>query len=359
MADKQYGGWYWQPEQNKALRWWGTDSQGKDIYTEGEEPGKQQSVTSLSSGLTGIGNNTVFGFDLGTLNSRFQDTYNKVGTLENDLQGYQSRKYEEEYDKSGLGKIKDEISVLDSNIVGEKNIRDESVSKVRKNPGYSAATITGETGEIERLANAKINNLIEERNTKAQSYNTGLGEITQKVATETKDKEAELNNLRYDLQFLGGLLDSYNKIRATELQSQKEAEKWEKEFELQLYNAQTSRISATKSAGSGAKNYSKEAVKDAFGNVVGYFDPGTGQTTYYQTPESQQSQKTTVKEGDLRTEIRSAWKEGYQPDQLKKNLATVSTDKGKTAAQIVDEEWQLKTQPGVMGFLRRLFTPGV
>lgn len=359
MADKQYGGWYWQPAQNKALRWWGTDGSGKDIYTEGEEPGKQQSITNLSGGLSGIGNDSVFGFDLGTLNTRFQDTYNKVGSLQNNLQGYQTKRYEEEYDKTGLGKIKDEISLLDSSIAGEKNTRDESVNKVRKNPGYSAATITGETGEIQRLANAKINNLIEERNAKAGTYNATLGEITQKVATETRDKESELNNQRYNLQFLGGLLDNYSKVRTAELASQKESERWEKEFELQLYNAQTSRINAAKSSGGGSKTYSKEAVKDAFGNVVGYFDPGTGQTQYYQTPESQKSQNTSVKEGDLRTEIRSAWKEGYQPDQLKKNLASISTDKGKSAAAIVDEEWQLKTQPGVMGFLRRLFTPGV
>lgn len=358
MATKQYGGWYWQPAQNKALRWWGTDASGKDIYTAGDEPSKQQSVANLSSGLSGMGSDSIFGFDLGTLNTRFQDTYSKVGSLEGELQGYQSRRYDEEYGKAGLGKIKDEISALDTNISSEKNVRDESVSKVRKNPGYSAATITGETGEIQRLANSKINNLIEERNSKAGSYNATLGEITQKVAMETKDKEFGLNNLRYDLQFLGGLLDSYNKIRASELESQKQSERWEKEFELQLYNAQTSRINATTSGG-GAKTYSKEAVKDAFGNVVGYFDPGSGKTQYYQTQQSQQSKATTVKEGDLRTEIRSAWKEGYQPDQLKKNLASVTTDKGKSAAAIVDEEWQLKNQPGVMGFLRRLFTPGV
>lgn len=129
MAAKQYGGWYWQPEQNRALRWWGTDTQGKDIYTEGEEPGKQQSATSLSSGLTGIGNDSVFGFDLGTLNTRFQNTYDKVGSLENNLQGYQSRRYEEEYDKAGLGKIKEEISLLDSSIASEKNTRDRQLAR--------------------------------------------------------------------------------------------------------------------------------------------------------------------------------------------------------------------------------------
>ena len=106
MADKQYGGWYWQPNQNKALRWWGTDAQGKDIYSEGDEPSKQQSVSNLSSGLSGMGGNNIFGFDLGTLNTRFQDTYSKVGSLEGELQGYQSRRYDEEYGKAGLGKMK-------------------------------------------------------------------------------------------------------------------------------------------------------------------------------------------------------------------------------------------------------------
>ena len=48
---KQYGGWYWQPDQNRALRWWGTDDSGQDIYTEGEEPtgGTTASVSGSSS----------------------------------------------------------------------------------------------------------------------------------------------------------------------------------------------------------------------------------------------------------------------------------------------------------------------
>src|SRR3989344_4429998 len=204
--DKQYGGWYWQPDQNKALRWWGQDSSGKDIYTAGDEPAKQQSVSSLSAGLSNRGGGSnLFGFDLPTLQTNFQDTYGKLQGAESNLQGYQTRRYEEEYGKAGLETIKGEIDTLDTKISSEKQVRDESVSKVRKNPGYSAATITGETGEVQRLAGSKINNLIEERNAKAEDYNARLGEITRKVTSETQGKEAKLNNLRYDLQFLGGL----------------------------------------------------------------------------------------------------------------------------------------------------------
>lgn len=354
MATKQLGGWYWQPEQNKALRWWGTDSAGKDIYTAGDEPSKPQTVSNLSTGLSTVGSGNVLGFDLNTLNSKFQDTYGQIQGLSTDLEDYSTRRYDEEYSKAGLGKTKDEIAALDTSIASEKNVRDESMSKVRKNPGYSAATITGETGEVQKQADSKIGNLIEERNAKAQTYNATLGEITQRVATETQGKQSKLNNLRSDLQLISGLVDSYNKTRSTELSSQTDETHWEKEFELKLYGAQTDRMKT----GDGSGTYAKQQVKDAFGNVTGFFDPVSGQTTPYQT-DSQKQQTTTVNEGELRNEIRAAWKTGLNADQLKTNLANVTTDKGKNASQVIDEEWQLKNQPGVMGFLRRLFTPGV
>ena len=356
MADKQYGGWYWQPNDSKALRWWGTDSSGKDVWTEGDEPLKQQSTTNLSTGLSelGGGSQKILGFDIGTLNTKFQDTYKQAQDLSGELEGYQTKRYDEEYSNAKLDTLKDTISSLDTDIAKEKNVRDESVSKIRKNPGYSAATITGESGEVQRLANAKINNFIQERNAKAEDYNARLGEITRKVGLETQGKETKLNNLRYDLQFLGGLVNTYNQVRSSELASTKEEDRWEKEFELKLYDAQTNRAKA----GGSSSTYAKQQVKDAFGNVIGFFDPTLGTTSLYKQP-SEESTGTTVNEGDLRTEIRAAWKQGFTADQLKTNLSSVTTDKGKNASNIIDEEWQLKNQPGVMGFLRRLFTPGV
>lgn len=355
MADKQYGGWYWQPEQNKALRWWGQDASGKDIYTTGDEPAKQQSVSNLSAGLSSLGGLNYFGFDLPTLQTNYQDTYGKLQSAESELQGYQTRRYEEEYSKAGLETIKGEIDTLDTKIASEKQTRDESISKVRKNPGYSAATITGETGEIQRMANATINNLIEERNTKAGTYNAKLGEITNKVGMETRDKEASVNSLRYNMQFLGGLLQSYQQTRAQELSAQTETARWEKEFELKLYEAQTGRINATTRSG-GSSNM--QQVKDAWGNVIGYFDPATGQTQYYETPQSTQQQQTVSSDG-LRTKIREAWKQGYTADTLKSAYGNAMTDKGESVSSIIDDEWNIKTAPGIGGFLGRLFRLGV
>src|SRR3989344_5401418 len=87
---------------------------------------------------------------------------------------------------------------------------------------------------------SEMNRLV--RFAKAEDNNARLGEITRKVTSETQGKEAKLNNLRYDLQFLGGLLNTYNQIRSSELSSAKEDERWEKEFELKLYDSQTSRM---------------------------------------------------------------------------------------------------------------------
>jgi len=353
MADaKQYGGWYDNPATGKNQRWW-----GENIWTGGEEPAKQQSAGSLATGLSSLGGGSnLFGYDLPTLQTNFQDTYGKLQGAESELQGYQTRRYEEEYGKSGLEGVKGEIDTLDTSIATEKNLRDESVSKVRKNPGYSAATITGETGEIQRLANAKINNLIDERNTKAGTYNAKLGEITNKVGMETKDKESTVNSMRYNLQFLGGLLQTYQTARTQELSAQAETGRWEKEFELKLYEAQTGRINASK-GGSGA---SQQQVKDAWGNIVGYFDPSTGKTTYYEAEGGGTAATTqAIPSAGLNMKIRDAWKQGYTPDQLKSAYGQAVTDKGESVSSIIDEEWNIKNATGVGGFLGRLFRLGV
>lgn len=355
MADKQYGGWYDNPATGKNERWW-----GENIWTGGEDPGGggQQSAGNLASGLAGFGSmSNLFGYDLGTLQTNFQDTYSKLQSAESELQGYQTRRYDEEYSKAGLEGIKGAIATLDTNISSEKNVRDESVSKIRKNPGYSAATITGETAEVQKLANAKINNLIDERNTKAGDYNAKLAELTNKVGMETKSKEAAVNSMRYNMQFLGGLLENYQKTRATELAAKTESERWEREFEVKLYQAQTGRISATKTGGGGV---SQQQVKDAWGNVIGYFNPSTGETVYYGAEEGGgAAAPMTVASSGLRRKIRDAWKQGYTADQLKSTYSGATTDKGESVSTIIDDEWRIKTATGVGGFLGRLFRLGV
>jgi len=350
---KQYGGWYDNPATGKNERWW-----GEGIWTSGAEPagGGQQSVANLSSGMGALSFPNMFGYDLESLQGQVKGTYEKLQSAQSGLGDYQMRRYEEEYSKSGLEDIKKAISTLDTSISSEKNVRDESVSKVRKNPGYSAATITGEVAEIQKLANAKINNLIDERNTKAGDYNIKLGEVEKKVAMETQAKQTEVATLQSNLNFLTGLVSTYEKMRQTELAAKTEAERWEKEFELKLYSAQTSRISATKTGTSGR---AMQQVKDAWGNVIGYFDPTTGQTSHYQQSESQTAAPMTVASSGLRMKIREAWKQGYTADQLKSTYAGATTDRGESVSEIIDDEWRIKTASGVGGFLGRLFRRGV
>jgi hypothetical protein len=46
---KQYGGWYWQPEQEVSLQWLGTDSERNDIWSE-EIKGSSVAQANTSSG---------------------------------------------------------------------------------------------------------------------------------------------------------------------------------------------------------------------------------------------------------------------------------------------------------------------
>lgn len=186
---------------------------------------------------------TIIGgvYDIPKLQADIETTKNQLASAESALTGYQTKRYDEEYGKAGLQTIKDKVATLDSQIASEKQKRDESISKVRRNPYYSAATITGETAEIERLANATINNLIEERNAMANRYNTTLGEITTKVARETADKEREISGLRYNLERLTGQLGTYETIRQQELARGREASQWELDFAFKLEDAKRKR----------------------------------------------------------------------------------------------------------------------
>ena len=87
------------------------------------------------------------------------------------------------------------MSDLDQKIAQEKLTRDESMSKVRKNPYHSAANITGESGEIEKLSNSRINDYIDELNGVASQYNSAIDEMTKKIAGETTQKEQEIEGL--------------------------------------------------------------------------------------------------------------------------------------------------------------------
>ena len=153
----------------------------------------RKSFTKPTSANEPDGTDSAGGYDLSSLQTQIGTAQQKLDSAQSALKNYYTSRYDQEYNTRGLGDIKTKIANLDSKIAGEKGTRDESISKTRRNPYYSAATITGESSEIERLANSTINNYVDERNSLAGEYNSTLDEVTKKVAAETGEKEREVD----------------------------------------------------------------------------------------------------------------------------------------------------------------------
>ncbi len=215
-----------EPAEKKSVSYDDFVSQYTAIKGAGAEP-----KTSVTGGV----------YDIPKLQTDMENTKSQLESAQSALVGYQTKRYEEEYNNKGLTDIKDKIAKIDSQISDEKNVKDASISKVRRNPYYSAATITGEASEIEKLANANINNLINQRNGLADSYNTTLDEVTKKIAMETSDKQQEVQNMQNNLNWLSNQLATYQTIRSQELATGTEQERWQMDFAQRLAEAEEER----------------------------------------------------------------------------------------------------------------------
>ena len=331
------------------------------------------------------------GYDLSSLQTQIGTAQQKLDSAQGTLKNYYTTRYDQEYNTRGLGEMKNKIANLDSKIATEKGTRDESISKTRKNPYYSAATITGESSEIERLANSTINNYVDERNSLAGSYNTTLDEVTKKVAAETGEKEREVDELKYNLANLTKQLSDYKDTLRTELDHESDEQHWEMEFMLKLQEADQRAKEAAKGGGGNstagerfsaridqglepdpslratAERLLSQGIDDP--TRLGYSGDLAVQLeseiSYLrkQSPEKASAPAKasgTTAEGTFRREVRDAWKEGYNAEQLKQVYGSVQfTDSKKSASEIIDDEWRIKTAGGVGGFLGRLFRIGV
>ncbi len=330
------------------------------------------------------------GYDLLSLQTQIGTAQQKLDSAQSALKNYYTTRYDQEYTARGLGDIKTKIANLDSKIAGEKGTRDESISKTRRNPYYSAATITGESSEIERLANSTINNYVDERNSLAGDYNSTLDEVTKKVAAETGEKEREVDELKYNLASLTKQMSDYKDTLRSELDRESDDQHWEAEFMLKLQEADQRAKEASSGNGNStaserfsaridqglepdpslratAERLMSQGVNDP--TRLGYSGDLAVQLeseiAYLrkQSPEKAsaptQASGTTA-EGTFRREVRDAWKEGYNAEQLKQVYGSVQfTDSKKSASEIIDDEWRIKTAGGVGGFLGRLFRIGV
>lgn len=347
------------------------------------------------------------------LQSDIATTTSQLKNAEDSLKGYKSKRYDEEYAKEGLGELESKIATLDGQISGEKGTRDTSVSKTRRNPFYSAATITGETAEIEQQANRNISNLIDERNSLSQQYNTKLGKVNSRIADETADKEREIESLRFNLDRFDRSLSDYRGELRSQLNFDTEAERWEAEFGLRLQEANKKKTSVSEfeaggklyrdvfnsetgelikretlgnaPVGSGSSSESERfadriaqgvepdaGLRSAAERLIsqGVTDPteaGYSGTTAARLEAEMSWLRSgggkkitgTMSESEFRKAVRKKWETNSTPQELKTLWSDVTIEGGKKASDVIDDEWGIKTKPGFMGWLGRLFTPGV
>lgn len=342
---------------------------------------------SISPGNTSAGDLSALTFDLPTLQKQVSDTTTALNTAQSSLKNFQADTYNKYYNDSGLTTMKDQIAAKDAEITTAKQKRDTSISKTRQNPYYSAANITGESAEIANAANADINNLIEERNSLASQYNSGLDDIAKKVSREAADKQQEVDDYKYNLGNLQQQMANYQNIRSQELQKKSSDEQWAAEFGLKLQELENQTKQNRADSSTEWERFSSRVASGSEPDPAlrataqrlleqGIDDPArtgyTGETAVrieselgwlkQQLPKDQQApaKKTTSSESTFRREIRDAWKEGYSPDQLKQAYSNVQiSNSDKSPQQIIDDEWNIKTRGGFRGWLGRLFRAGV
>lgn len=205
-----------------------------------------EQMKTITAPTSASASDTPMTYDLAGLQTQIKTTQDTLSQAESALKGLRTNRYNEEYSAKGLDTIKNKIGTLDTKIANEKSVRDTSISKTRKNPYYSAANITGESAEIEKAANANINNMIEERNAAAGDYNSAIDEITKKIALETADKEEDVENAKYNLSYLTNQLSTYQQMRSQELSQKESKQEWEMEFALRLEDAERAAKEASK-----------------------------------------------------------------------------------------------------------------
>lgn len=149
------------------------------------------------------------GFDFASLQTQLADTQKKKEDAFKKLEGFRTSRYEELTKDRNLDGTRKEVSKLDDLITQKKNERDAAIATIRKNPGASAATLTGEVSVATDKLNAEINNLIGQRNAKAGDYNTALSEIDAIIGREAGDLENELGFYETNEKEVNSLIQSY------------------------------------------------------------------------------------------------------------------------------------------------------
>jgi hypothetical protein len=206
------------------------------------------------------------------------DTYKtEMDSAFQKLQNLKTQTFNDEFEKRKLGAVKQKIVDKDSEIGEARRQRDEALNAVRGNRNMSSAMMRGEAKRIADFADANINNLINERNSIAQEYNSGLAEIEGEVSRATSDIETEYKHYADLMTRAQQQAADYQKMLREDLKRTQDQDNWERQLAQQLQIAQM--------RGSGGEGSPTRLtlVTDKFSGLpAGTFNPITGQYEPYQ-----------------------------------------------------------------------------
>lgn len=214
-----------------------------------------------TSTMTGVNDSYLSG-----LRDSITSAQKTVSAAATSLAGLKTNAYNEAYASAGLGDIKTNIATTDQQIADAKAARDAAVSKVRANPGLSAALLTGTVSKLSDKANADINNLIATRNALAGQYNTGLTEVGSKVDAKTADALTAYNTAKDALSTYTGQAQNYQSALVDTLKNKQQQDYQNNSLAISLMNANTMAKNASTRAG-------YNLARDSNGNPLYWIDP--------------------------------------------------------------------------------------
>jgi hypothetical protein len=251
-----------------------------------------------------------------------------------------SKIWEDEYTKAGLEDIKTKISGIDADITTRKEQRDKLLLDEMGKP-IPQWMITGRKKLEIDAATADINRLIDQRNSLATQYNTGITEVTRKV----------------------GYAIDYQKELARQLREGAEAPDVIGSADTGYYVWDADKgeyvqiIPPTPKEGGRAKGL--QVIKNIMGEPIGYFDPETGETTYYGeegapgaptgagAPGAGMGGIQWFSESDIRTVVNEQLDQNIPVETIKSKFANIrASDTSKSVNEIIDEEAQRRAGGG-------------
>lgn len=176
---------------------------------------------------TGLGKFTGGEYDISKIQTDLAGASTEKKKAYDAMVGLQTSLYDQEYQKAGLADVKTKIAGVDTDIANRKTQRDQMLLDEMGKP-IPQWMITGRKKLEVEAATKDLNQLIDQRNSLASQYNTGLENVTRKVEYGIKDASTKYGYWESEESRLSDLSKTYQATLASELSKETQAEQWEK-----------------------------------------------------------------------------------------------------------------------------------